>query len=114
MSSAFLAYAYFHLNRIVCGHFDRSLPDTYDFSLLIYRHFHRRIYYAIQQAKLVSRMTKLAFLFLLLSTVAIILAINGPKERFIVFGAIPVPPVFLSALLFIFSKGFEHLHTKKV
>ena len=165
-SSAFLAYANFHLNRIICGNFDKSFPDTYGFSLHIYRCFHRHIYdqqeilqramgmasikgvvddamqqqkedieilstqlqhllarleqdvqilhsnFAIQQAKLVSRVTKLAFLFLPLSTIATILAINGPNERFVIFGAIAVPLVFLSVLFFISTKDFEHPDAK--
>ena len=68
--------------------------------------------FAIQQAKLVSRVTKLAFLFLPLSTIATILAINGPSERFVIFGAIAVPLVFLSVLFFIFTKDFEHPDAK--
>ena len=167
MSSAFLAYAHFHLNRIVHGHFDVTFPDTYNFSLVIYRNFHRQIYdqqqilnravgmaaikgvtdvvmeqqkediktlteemqlllarleqdvqilhsnFAIQQAALVSRLTKLAFLFLPLSTVATILAINGPESRFVIFGAISVPFVLISATIMFFSVDFSHPDSKK-
>ena len=69
--------------------------------------------FAIQQAKLVSRVTKLAFLFLPLSTIAAILAINGPYTRFVIFGSISVPFLLLSAVAMYFSKDFTHPDAKK-
>jgi hypothetical protein len=59
---------------------------------------------SMAQTTLVTKVSKLAFLFVPVSTVAAILSISGPDSRFIILGVVCGPfVVFLSLAMFLFT-----------
>lgn len=59
---------------------------------------------SINEGKIVGSVSKLAFLFLPLSLLATILAINDDYIRFIILGALSVPFILVSVYLMFFWK----------
>lgn len=63
---------------------------------------------SIKEGKLVAMVSKLAFLFLPVSTWAAVMSINGPGQdgytRFIIFGCLTLPSLLVSTLMIFFWK----------
>jgi hypothetical protein len=63
---------------------------------------------SIKEGKLVSMVSKLAFLFLPISAWAAVMSINGPGQegytRFIIFGSLTLPSLLISAFIIFFWK----------
>jgi hypothetical protein len=63
---------------------------------------------SIKEGKLVAMVSKLAFLFLPVSTWAAVMSINGPGQdgftRFIIFGSLTLPSLLISTFIIFFWK----------